>query len=159
MNRARLVIFGASVCLLFSACAENPAVSPPIASEKWRLNDGGTRSQFDMSLNKFSNGAYSATGSVYCDLYGSVITGAIQTGHTTIAETEVSIRAQGTAQYPGSAAGNGPSEFTLRIDGTFSAGSSHGTWQIDFTGSDLQGRFSSGSFSGQLQSGSGVTAP
>jgi hypothetical protein len=146
------------ITALFIQCSKNPASASAVASEAWKISEDGTQNYANITLSKLSNGAFSTQGSWYYTFFGYKITCVITSGSATIKDSSVNIMASGIASYPPDSTGTiDSSSFNLQMLGIFKAGSSQGTWQITFTDTTWNGWIKPGQFTGQRQSGEGVT--
>ena len=153
------VFFPVLACLILFGCSgNNPAGPSAVASETWKFVDVVISQNWaTLTLSKLSNGGVSCQGSFTYSFYGNTITCASMSGTATIKDSSVSITMSGTAAYPPDSSGHVESSaFQLVLNGLFKNGISSGTWNITFTNSLWQGWVKPSSFTGALQSGSGV---
>ena len=159
MFRWHVVLLVFAVAVIAFRCSDNPANATVVASEQWRISDSDPRNYADITLSKMDNGTVSASGKWMYEFFGYQITCMFMNGIAAIADTSVAISANGTASYPPDSSGQADtSAFTLQMNGKFKAGTAKGTWEIHFADTLWEGWIDPGTFTGTLQSGSGVTA-
>jgi hypothetical protein len=151
LKRALLLSVGLSFCI--NCGGNNPSGPSVTASETWRLLDVATNYHLDITLYKLSNGAVSASGSTQFNYFGDIISCAFSNGTAVIIDTSVTIEGRGIASYMTKS-----SAFDLIVSGTFRDSAAHGTWRVTFTDTSWNGWVGPGSFTGQMQSGGGVTS-
>jgi hypothetical protein len=156
----KCVLFSIVVPVIFLFCSKDaPTGLPVVASESWLLTYPGGVGQrgADLYFSKHTDSSVSVYGTWNYDFYGSQITGSIN-GTATIIDSAVTISTRGTASYPADSFGHVESSaFTLQMSGNFIDSVAQGTWEIHFDDSLWEGWIDPGTFSGILQSGSGVT--
>jgi hypothetical protein len=140
-------------------CSSDPVGAAVVASEQWRIVDTDPQNYADLTLSKLDNGTVSVGGNWFYYFFGYLITCEFLHGSATIVDSSVSIAGSGNASYPPDSSGQTEtSAFTLQMKGTFKAGKSNGDWEIHFADTLWEGWIAPGTFTGTLQSGSGVTA-
>jgi hypothetical protein len=159
MSRWRYIVLLITASMLAFRCSSDPASSNVIASEQWRITDSDPQNYADLMLSKLDNGAVTASGKWIYEFFGYLITCTFMSGSATIVDSSVSIIASGNAAYPPDSSGQADSSaFTLQMNGSFKAGAAKGAWEIHFADTLWEGWIDPGTFTGTLQSGSGVTA-
>ncbi len=145
--------------LMFTSCKDPVSNTSPItATEKWYFVVPQTESHADMTLNKHENDKISVSGNWKYDFYGNEITCNIMSGSAVKDTTHLVFNCSGTASYPPDSAGDiESSPFNLTMDGSFQNGHSSGNWQITFSDELWNEWAPEGVFTGQRETGSGVT--
>jgi hypothetical protein len=145
--------------LLFTTCSKTPPSGPAVtAAEAWRIVESGTQNHASIDLKKNSGGAIACTGNWYYEFFGDDITCKIMQGSVRKDTSFLDFTCTGTASYPPDGTGYVESSgFTLRMSGQFKNGLSSGDWNIAFADTDWNEWAPEGVFSGQRQSGEGIT--
>lgn len=154
-------LFFISILLLLGTFScKNPVSSnsPVTVTEEWQLSVPQTKSNADISLQKHENGDISVSGNWMYNFYGNEITCTIMSGTLTKNTTKLIFNCSGTASYPPDSTGyKESSPFTLTMEGIFQNGQASGIWEISFSDEEWNAWAPEGVFTGQRETGSGIT--
>jgi hypothetical protein len=159
----RKTIFSATrflpVLSILFGCGGDPT-STVVTTETWKLSDAANANNYaNIAFEKYQDNSIGVKGVWYYGFFGSKITCKLTNGSATVDDTMVTITAQGTASYPEDSSGIADaSACLLQMAGVFKAGVAKGTWSVRFSDSTWNDWVNPGNFTGQLQSGGGVTA-
>jgi hypothetical protein len=154
------LLFSCLILLAYMGCAEdssNPSAATIIATEVWEfIMDDDSSNYGETTFEKKSNGSIVARANWHF-LYGDVpVECPFENGTVTLADTLMSILANGTATNSYAPPGFQNSTFTLNADGQVANGHSSGLWNIAFSTLGWPASVQ-GSFLATRKSGSGIT--
>jgi len=135
----------------------NPASSTAAATEVWNfIMDYDSSSYGQTTFEKKSDGTISGKATWQYVYQGITIQCPFEGGTVTVADTIISISAQGTATNAAAPAGYQTSPFTLSVSGIAHNGESYGAWSINFSTTGWPSS-AAGMYTAMRQSGSGIT--
>ena len=149
-----------SIILILMSCSEdknNPASPTVVATEVWGfiMNDDSTN-HGETTFIKKSNGIITQNALWYFGYQNAIVECPFENGTVTIADSIMSIVAQGTANNPVAPPGFQNSSFGINVGGIIRNGRSHGSWSISFSTFGWPALLQ-GTFTAIRKSGSGIT--
>jgi len=155
MKRLHSITVLLAVLLFSTACEKEEVVVE--ATEVWQyIMDNDSTKYGQATFEKLSDGTITEDAQWYFPYQDTLVTCIFENGTVVVADTLISITAQGIATNPRAPSGYQSSAFSINVNGSARNGHSSGTWTINFATygwpSPLQG-----TFIGTRTSGSGIT--